>query len=462
MPVHECTLDGKPGYQYGEQKCYTYTPGNEAERKEAKRKAYLQQAAIEKETGKELMSQDTHVIELANLPHVPILKIGEWHPHNTKESLPVMDIDSIIEGSNECKDLVFEAMTTGVYRGNEDFKLTKPIPAVMNIHHQEMFPDTEVNDALKKAFQAVTATYQKETIDGEEWLTANFENVPNGSAETLRRHFPLRSVELIQNFSNPDTGHIWPMIIRSTAFLNQTTKPAVSGQRPELVVEFSADESPVVRLTSTYQVTQGDIAMATQTPEKKVDGVDVAEMEKAQHALTEKDQQIAELRAKLSEVEIDKESTIKELEMKDQHRDAQVRELAAKLDAKEIKELCHDLQMKPRVNKDGNHAYILSKSAMDIITPGIQGKGVFELQEGEDSRHAFINRIDALVELAAKGGLLVPMTMQGERTFDAPGQKTPDEETLVKEFMTADENLTEEQAWIKAQAALKVYQGGVQ
>jgi hypothetical protein len=48
MPVQPCQEDGKPGYKYGEQGyCYTYTPGNETERKEAKRKAYLQGTAIE-------------------------------------------------------------------------------------------------------------------------------------------------------------------------------------------------------------------------------------------------------------------------------------------------------------------------------------------------------------------------------------------------------------------------------
>jgi len=47
MPVQPCRKDGKPGYRYGKSgKCYTYTPGNEKSRKSAKRKAYLQGAAI--------------------------------------------------------------------------------------------------------------------------------------------------------------------------------------------------------------------------------------------------------------------------------------------------------------------------------------------------------------------------------------------------------------------------------
>lgn len=47
MPVQDCKADGKPGYRWGEAgKCYTYTPDDEASRKEAKRKAHLQGAAI--------------------------------------------------------------------------------------------------------------------------------------------------------------------------------------------------------------------------------------------------------------------------------------------------------------------------------------------------------------------------------------------------------------------------------
>lgn len=55
MPTEDCQKDGKPGRRYGpEGYCYTYTPGNEKERKEAERKAILQGVAIEKRRGGEL------------------------------------------------------------------------------------------------------------------------------------------------------------------------------------------------------------------------------------------------------------------------------------------------------------------------------------------------------------------------------------------------------------------------
>lgn len=47
MPIRRCWQDGKPGYQYGETgKCYTYEPGDEEGRKEARRKAEKQAQAI--------------------------------------------------------------------------------------------------------------------------------------------------------------------------------------------------------------------------------------------------------------------------------------------------------------------------------------------------------------------------------------------------------------------------------
>jgi len=46
MPIKACKVKGKPGYKWGESgKCYTYTLGNAASRKNAKQKAYLQGAA---------------------------------------------------------------------------------------------------------------------------------------------------------------------------------------------------------------------------------------------------------------------------------------------------------------------------------------------------------------------------------------------------------------------------------
>jgi hypothetical protein len=60
MPVQDCTSGGEPGYKFGEEGfCYTYTPGNEQSRKEAKQKAYLQGVAITRRTGEDMPNEDT-------------------------------------------------------------------------------------------------------------------------------------------------------------------------------------------------------------------------------------------------------------------------------------------------------------------------------------------------------------------------------------------------------------------
>lgn len=52
MPVHACESDGKPGYAWGNQTCYTYTPGDDAGKREAERKAHVQGYAIEQQGAK--------------------------------------------------------------------------------------------------------------------------------------------------------------------------------------------------------------------------------------------------------------------------------------------------------------------------------------------------------------------------------------------------------------------------
>lgn len=48
MPVQRCRTKGRPAYRWGNSgKCYTYTAGNEASRKRAKQRAYIQGSAIE-------------------------------------------------------------------------------------------------------------------------------------------------------------------------------------------------------------------------------------------------------------------------------------------------------------------------------------------------------------------------------------------------------------------------------
>lgn len=65
MPVKSCQDNGKPGFKCGDRgKCYTYTPGNEAGRKSAKKKAIAQCIAIGEPPGGEAL-EDAEVSALS-------------------------------------------------------------------------------------------------------------------------------------------------------------------------------------------------------------------------------------------------------------------------------------------------------------------------------------------------------------------------------------------------------------
>jgi len=52
MPVQPCRYKGRPGYKWGEQgKCYTYAPGNMAEKERAKEQALEQGRAVKASEG---------------------------------------------------------------------------------------------------------------------------------------------------------------------------------------------------------------------------------------------------------------------------------------------------------------------------------------------------------------------------------------------------------------------------
>jgi len=77
MPVQNCTEGGKPGYRWGTQgKCYTFTSGNEASRKQAKQKAYLQGAAIGEQMTEQLKEANLVLTEEGYLTEAPQDKPG--------------------------------------------------------------------------------------------------------------------------------------------------------------------------------------------------------------------------------------------------------------------------------------------------------------------------------------------------------------------------------------------------
>jgi hypothetical protein len=104
MPVQSCNEKGKPGYKYGESgACYTYSQGDEAGRKKAKQKAFIQGAAIAARTGEKMEKEDASVFddileEVVNTEKAfdKFVDDGEGliieYPEDTKKGIDVGDV----------------------------------------------------------------------------------------------------------------------------------------------------------------------------------------------------------------------------------------------------------------------------------------------------------------------------------------------------------------------------------
>jgi len=241
-------------------------------------------------------------------------------------------------------------------------------------------------------------------------------------------------VELLP-LQNPSTGRSFSKVIRSTAFLDRFTPPAVPGQSPQLVVEFAAQEDPLIILT-----TQGVQAMPE--PTQVESKVDVSELQKVKDTLTE-------LQAKLDKAEAERAKVVELAMQKEQEKDAKITELQTKQDAADAEKTISELK---RMRTFGDRSYITSPAFIEVVSPVLTGGIVQELQGRENMAKV----LDAIVELAGKNALLVPLTMQGNMAFEAPENKPKDKAAMIQELMTT-ENLSEADAWVRVTDQLGDY-----
>jgi len=386
------------------------------------------------------------LIEFADLVDVPILKAGTHQSHN-KGAVTITEdeLDEIIEGSQELLPVVKGSLSTGVYEGNEDLKLPK-MPGLLNLHHNTLFGDT-----IKDRVKAVDVSFGKQEIDGETWMTESFHNVPHDIAATLQSSFPFRSVELIP-LKNPKTGKEYPMVVRSTAFLDKYTPPAVKGQNKDFLVEFEG-ETPVIVLLSQgaeykqEQEEDNDMPIDGKTPDVNPD---VAEL---QGKYVEQATELAAQKAKNEALELEQGAA-----------NTKIAELQAKSDSRDVSEFIGSLSTRPIHGADGV-IYNVSTAFCKVVEPLISRtstSAVFEMEEGEKpARSVIMETIDSIVEMAATdGGFLVAMSEMAGKQHEPPDDTPKTAAELQAELMAADESLTPAQAWVKTQEQLKTYEGG--
>ena len=448
MPEQRCERDGEQGWRWGETgKCFL--PSEEGSDGKSKRKAILQGIAIGE------LDEMSEITELANILDVPVLTAGKFVSHNAGPlEITEDDLDEIIEGSNRLQPIITDAITTGVYQGNEEFsaKLSKTIPGLLNVKHQIPFEsDTfskPVNDFVKDAVSQVTTSFRKAAINGKNWIVQQFEHVPEDIARTLAEEFPYRSVELLP-LTDPDSGRFFDKIIRSTAFLDRFTTPAVPGQNPELIVEF-AGTSPLITIT-THQSLKGDPIMA----EKTQDLSNVVELQELHATLDKQNAVIAELNSRVDTVEEARQAAVELAITNEKVKDEKIAELQGKQDEVETQRILSELSGK--VRKFGDRAYLLSPAFMEIVTPSIKTSGVIELAEGENLRQKYADMFDSVIELAGKNAILVPIETQGPRAFEAPDSTPKTEDENVRDLMAKNPELTKQEAFVQT---LNAHYGG--
>lgn len=183
------------------------------------------------------------VENFAKIKNVPVFRAGTHNGLTFSDA----DIDEAIQSTNECLPFLMESIDAGTYRDNPALSTVKKIPPLLNLGHGRFLADS-----LKELVKDVSVSFSKQG----EWITATYENVKSDVAEFLRERFPLRSVELIPSLYNPITGKTYKNVIRSVAFLPGDIPPAVSGQTPDLAIEF--EQAPILTLFSEFDEKEND------------------------------------------------------------------------------------------------------------------------------------------------------------------------------------------------------------
>jgi len=390
------------------------------------------------------MSSIGTVVEFANIVDVPILKAGDFPSHNAGVvSISEAELDRTLEGSRMLHPLILEAIQTGVYRGNEGLseKIGKTIPGLLNLNHQAPFKESPtlsqvVNEKLKQAIQNISVDFRKANIKGEDWIVERFLNVPDDIAKTLQESYPYRSVELIP-LTDPESGEKYDHVIRSTAFLDHFTPPAVDGQNSDLIVEFQAG-SPLQRIVSHQPYITEEIIMAENTELKELQ----ARTERMEALMKERQELMTELQKKLAEEKAAREQANELAAKAEQEKDEKIAELQEIQNRVESETLISNLQR-------SIPGHVVTPAFLEVTKPMLMTPGVIELQEGENFRQGMARVLKQVVELASKNAILVPVETQGAPAYSSPDGEPKTESEKVEELMKKNPDLSQRDAFIK-------------
>lgn len=381
MPVQRCQRNGESGWQYGaEGKCYIAS--EEGSDDEAKRKAYLQGAAIE---GGGPLDEAKHMSEI----DVPIIKRGIFN------GMAVEDVKSLVSDTMKAMPYLIEAQQTGQYRGESNARFnTEPVPPFIHVRH---YPNNAIIEKFKEWANGVNMNMDIRLLNAEEWGFVNFSNVDPDLAKLLAEGFPYRSGEFLPKFQNPDTGEVYPVVLRSVAFLGANTEPAVP-QQPGYSVKLAQNESGVVMVRCDVPNTnqsQEEIVMSDKnTDTVKLSAEDIQRFEAMEKRLNSLESENSALKGAVNEMKEEKD-TLSSQVLKFQN-DAK----ASRVDA-----FCLKLE------KD----YNLTPAAVAAIKPVLSAEnGIVKMSEDAEpvqAEQAYMQSIEAVLKLASeKNALFVPQS----------------------------------------------------
>ncbi len=357
----------------------------------------------------------------AKMIGVPVFRAGSHNGYEFSES----DLDVMVASSNACSDFVRASAESGAYEENPHITLQAPIPALVNLNHQQVLPDT-----MKAACREISAYFYKKLIDGKNWIVADLSNVKSEVATFLASKFPQRSVELIPSLYNPFSKTTYKNVIRSIGFLDMDTTPAVSGQTPNLAIEFEQEQ--IITLYSDVEFTE---------LQESLEPVEVCNMEDKKTVITniEEDTQapivssppvkapdptpkhqdreglkLQEFEAKLQEFEErtkTAEAQAKVAEKKAEVAQVHWQEERTKREAGEIQQYCKDLAHE-------QHAAPAALKLVEPILDKLDNSGVIEFSEGNKQtvRQAIQGLVTSLITMKKEDALTVPI---GEFSADA-------------------------------------------
>lgn len=386
------------------------------------------------------------IIEFADVLNVPILKAGAHNSRNAgKVEISPERLQQIAQDSMECKDLIKESIKTGVYRGNI-LKLNRPIPGPINFHHDDILDET-----IKDRVKDVDWSFDTREIDGEQWLTESFFGVPRDVAQSIQTHFPARSVELI-GLEHPDKGIVYDMVVRSTAFLDRFTSPAVKGQNLDVTVEFAESDQPALYVFYS-QDTSINSHEEDKTMSEKKDGK-TPEAQKTEVSGADKDSKLKELQAELEVSRQELEKTrgkivgIQELQQAREEDAKQIIELQKSRDAIELSGYMKELSAGILTN-EGGQRYQTTPAFIELVEDVVRGVSrtdVIMLSDGKNhpARETLQELLLKVVEFAMNDKIVVCLSEIAPQHFSDPaksGQKR-DRMSLVKEFQAANPDIT--------------------